>query len=143
MAPADVKYILLKMKKNSNISQSSFTSLIIPYSIYHLLPHYSWALNNKGLNCVAPLTYRFFPINIVRVSTLQIVELTKCGEKFVCNKQSQYEESKELGFEFWFYQNCLFPAFELVIYQFLCFWGRDGSTQIFNCGGGRLDAPNT
>ena len=69
MAPADLKYILLKMK-NSNISQSSFAGSIIPDSIYHLLPYYSWSLNNKGLNCVGPLGYRFFPINIVCISTL-------------------------------------------------------------------------
>lgn len=38
---------------------------------------YSWSLNNMGLNCVGPLTHRFFCLNIVIV--LAICGFHICG----------------------------------------------------------------
>ena len=55
----------------------------------------------RGSTCM----WIFFTKYSTCIFILQMFKLTKCGGKLVLDLRSQYVESKELGFESWFYPN--------------------------------------
>lgn len=69
---------------------------------------HSWSLNNTGLKYADPLTCGLFSINIV--CTFLLYRSLSVG-KYLCLITDHNMESKELGFESWFYPNCFnFPS---------------------------------
>lgn len=64
---------------------------------------YSWSLNDAVFNYIGSL------IQILKNKysiCFHFTNLFKCAEKFMFDYIWQYVESKELGFEFWFYATC-------------------------------------
>ena len=63
-----------------------------------------------------------------------ILPIFKCGEHFVFDYRSQCVESQKTRALVLILSRLLqLPGFWWVLYQFLCFWGRDSSMWIFSC----------
>ena len=96
---------------------------------------YSWSLNDAVFNNIGSL------IQILKNKysiCFHFTNLFKCAEKFMFDYIWQYVESKELGFEFWFYATCFSCLPSGRSYQSLCFWGRESSM----CWLQRVGAPH-
>lgn len=76
-----------------------------------------WLLEQHTFELHRPIYMQTFKNKYTtHIFSLQIFELTMFGEKFLFDWRSHYVESKELGFQFWFYLTFLLPALGLIIY---------------------------
>lgn len=107
---------------------------MIPYDYTLQKSHYSWPLNNKGLNWAAPLIRRFFSVNACIVFDLQL-GVYGCGGHTLyidrCFLYKGLEQSKHLGTHGGLDTNTL-----RILKDNLSFWGVKSYTRIFQLHGG-------
>ena len=97
------KYLNFQLNEKENIN------LLIFHVLHFIKLRVELTLEQSGSERWVYLYTDFFQLKKVTIFILQIF---KCGEKFVFDYRPQYGESKELKFESWFYPNCFsFPPF--------------------------------